>query len=160
MAIAMGDESPRYSEDARISLQRTVSKLGQLAIEAAGKVVANFANLLLYDVKVIHQPFSRGCDSAFFTYRSGGAAIHFEQYSRVVAYPRCHRTSGAWMLSDALGDRKGLAMLFEPLNAEQFRADRLLDVARERCGRAFEDPKESRIQLTQRSVATARAWPK
>ena len=88
MAIGMRDEGPRDSEDARLALQRTVSKFGQLAIEAAGKIVANFANLLLYNVKVIHQPFGGRSDSAFFPYRGGCAAIYFEQHPRVVAYPR------------------------------------------------------------------------
>ena len=64
------------------------------------------------------------------------------------------------MLSDALGDGKGLAMLFETLNAEQFRADRLLDVSRERCGRTLHGPEGIQdSNLPQRSVATARAWP-
>jgi hypothetical protein len=37
-------------------------------------------------------------------------------------------------------------MLFETLDAEQFRTDRFLDVSRERCGRASFGPQEYQIQ--------------
>ena len=84
VAIGMRDKGPRDSEDARIAFQRTVSKLGQLAVEAARKIVANFANLLLYDVKIIDQPFGRGSDGAFLADRVGDGAIRFEQYPAVV----------------------------------------------------------------------------
>jgi hypothetical protein len=97
-------------------------------------------------LKVIHQPFGRRNDSAFFTYRGGGAAIHFEQHPCIGAYPRRYRASCTGAVRNALGNCKGLAMLFKTLDAEQFRADRFFGVSRERCGRALDGPQEYKIQ--------------
>ena len=52
----MRDVGPRDPEDARIAFQRAIGELGQLPIESARQVIANFANLLFDDMKVIDQP--------------------------------------------------------------------------------------------------------
>ncbi len=142
MLIGMRNERPRDSENARIALQRAVRQLGQLAVEAARQVIANFANLLLDDVKIIYQPFGRRCDRALFTDCGGGTAIHFEQHACGGAYPRRHRTSCAGPVRNALGNRKCLAMLFETLDTEQFGANRFLRASRERRGQALPGPQK------------------
>ncbi len=60
----MRDESPGEAEDARITLERPVGQFRQLAIEAAGEIIADLANLLLDNVKVVDQPLCRRRDGA------------------------------------------------------------------------------------------------
>src|ERR1700720_134504 len=121
----MRDVGPGDSEDAWIAFERAVGELGQLAVEAARKVVANLANLLLDDMKVIDQPFGGGGYGALFANRGRGASIHVEQDSRVGAEARRDRASGAGAVGNALRNRERLAMLLETLDTEQFGADRL-----------------------------------
>ena len=78
-AVGVRDERPGDAEYARIALQRSVGKLGQLTIEAARKVVADFANLLFDYVKIIDQPLGGGCDRAFLADRGCDRSIGIEQ---------------------------------------------------------------------------------
>src|SRR5712672_966340 len=119
----MRDVGPGDSEDARITFKRAVGELGQLAVILARKVVANFANLLLDNMKVIDQPFGGGGYRTLFTNRGRGAAIDFEQDSGVGADPRRYRASRAGAVGDALRNRQRLAMQLETLDTEQLRAD-------------------------------------
>src|SRR6202030_2574046 len=157
VAVGMRDEGPRDPEHSRIALERAVGELGQLPIEAARKVVADFANLLLDDMKVIHQPFGGRCDRAFLADRRGGAAVHFEQYARIGAYPRRNRASGPGAIGNPLRNRQRLAVLLEALDTEQLRADRFFNIFRERRARALHRPEIYKIQtsLVVAEVATS-----
>ena len=141
----MRDVGPRDPEDARIPFQRAIGKLGQLPIETSRQVIANFANLLFDDMKVIDQPLGGRRDRAFLADCACDAAIRREQYSSVVAHARRHRPSAAGVGRDALRNRQRLAMLFQALDAEQFRTDRLVDM-RERGCRSFRRAKKYEVQ--------------
>jgi len=60
MAVGVGDERPGQAEDPRVSGERSVQQLGQLAVETGREVDADLANLLLDHVKIIDQPVGRG----------------------------------------------------------------------------------------------------
>ena len=141
----MRDVGPRDPENARISFQRAIGELGQLPVESARKVVANLANLLFDDMKVIDQPLRGGRDRAFLADCARDAAIRREQYSRVIAHARRHRPSATGVGRDALRNRQRLAMLFQALDAEQFRTDRLVDM-RERGCRLLRRAKKYEVQ--------------
>ena len=63
-AIGVGDEGPGHAEHARISRERPVSKLGQLAVIARRQIGADFADLPLDEMVVVDQPFGRRGDRA------------------------------------------------------------------------------------------------
>ena len=127
----MRDEGPGQSEHARIALERPVRQLRQLAIEAARKIVADLANLLLDDVKVVDQPLGRRGDGAFLADGLADGAIGGEQHPAVVPQPCRQRTAGSRPRRDALGRREALGMLLEALDAEELAADRLFGIPRD-----------------------------
>ena len=124
MTVRMRDVGPRDPEHARIAFQRTLGQLGQLPIEPARQVVADFANLLFDDVKIIDQPFGRRRDRALLADCPRDIPIGVKQYSPIVAHARRHRASASRPIGDALRNRQRLAMLLEPLDAEQLSSNR------------------------------------
>ncbi len=132
VTVGMRDVGPRDPEHARISFQRTLGELGELTVESARQVVANFANLLFDDVKIIDQPFRRRRDRTLLADRARDTPIGLEQHASVVAHPRRHRPAAPRAVRDALRDRQRLAMLFQSFDAEQFRSDRLFCVCETR----------------------------
>ena len=132
----MRDVGPRDPEHPRIPFQRTVGELGQLPIEAARQVVANFANLLLDHVKIIDQPLRRRRDRALLANRARDTPIRVEQYAPVLPHARRDRPAAPRRVGDALRNRQRLAMLFQPLDAEQLGADRFFGM-RETGRRCF-----------------------
>ena len=140
----MRDERPGDAEYARIALQRSVGKLGQLTIEAAGKIVADFANLLLDYVKIVDQPLGGGCDRAFLADRGCDRSIGIEQDPPVFPQPCRQPPPGLRLRGDRLRGREALGMLFEALGAEQFGANQLL-VRRIGSLEKFDERPEDRI---------------
>jgi len=138
------DERPGDAEYARIALQRSVGKLGQLTIEAAGKVVADFANLLLDYVKIIDQPLGGGCDRAFLADRGCDRSIGIEQDPAVLPQPCGQPPPGFRLRGYRLSGREALGVLFESLGAEQFGANQLL-VRRIGSLEEFDEMPENRI---------------
>src|ERR1041385_3267993 len=65
-AVSMRDECPSDPEHAWIALKRTFCKLGELVIIAPRKIVVDFANLFIHDMKIINQPLSGRHDDLSF----------------------------------------------------------------------------------------------
>ena len=132
----MRDVSPRDAENARVPFQRSVGELGQLPVISARQVVANLANLLFDDVKIVDQPLRRRRDRALLANGAGNVAIRLEQCPPVVAHARRNRPAAPRVAGDALRDGERLAVLFKPLDAEQFGTDQFVGM-REAGGRCF-----------------------
>ena len=124
-AIGMRHKRPRHSEHARITLQVTRGELGQFAVVANRQIVLDFAELFINDVEVIDQPFSRGRNRMLLLNRMGDRPIGIQQHAAVVHDPRDKRAAPARFVRDYLRRRKALGVLFEPLQAEEFSANRL-----------------------------------
>ena len=122
-AVRMGDEGPGQAEDAGIAGQRPVRQLGQLAIEARGKIAPDLADLVLDDVEIVDQPFGRRRDRIVVAGRRDDGAIGGQQNPAVVAQPRRQRPAGNGPRRDALGGGKAFGMLLETLDAEELGAD-------------------------------------
>ena len=122
-AVRMGDEGPGQAEDARISGQRPLRELGQLAIEARGKIAPDLADLVLDDVEIVDQPFGRRRDRIVVAGRRDDGAIGGQQNPAVVAQPRGQGPAGNGPRRDALGGGEAFGMLLETLDAEELGAD-------------------------------------
>ena len=122
----MRDERPGDAEYARIALQRPVGQLGQLPVEAAGKVVADFANLFFDYMEIIDQPLGGRCDRAFLADRGCDRSIGIEQDPAVLPQPRGQPPPGLRLRGYRLRRPKALGVLLEALGAEQFGANQLL----------------------------------
>ena len=96
----MGHEGPGESEHARIPFERALRQLGQAAIEPARQILADLANLLLREIKVVEQPLVRGRDGALIANGLFDAAIGLEERPG-----RCPRV--VWR---AVGRRAGRAV--------------------------------------------------
>jgi hypothetical protein len=120
----MSDERPGNPVNARVARQRSFRKLGELAIIAPGEIVADFANLLIDDMIIVDQPFSRGRDELFFADRCGDCAITTEQYPGVISETRRQWQTCRRLRRDALSQCKALRVLLEPFDAEEFAPNR------------------------------------
>ena len=60
--VGMGDIGPGQTENPRVSGELTLGQLGQLAVIAGWQIVADLAQLLFDQVKVVQKPFSGGHD--------------------------------------------------------------------------------------------------
>jgi hypothetical protein len=86
-AVCMRNEGPGHAKHAGISCERSFRKFRQLAVEPARKIVADFADLLVHDMKVIDQPFCDGRDGALFTDCRRDRAIRSKQHATIVVQP-------------------------------------------------------------------------
>ena len=134
-AVGMRDKSPSDTEDTRVALERPVGEFRQLTVIAARKIVANFANLFLDDMKVIHQPLCRGRDCAFLADCGCDAPVGGQQDPAVVAQARRQAPSGFRIHRDRLRGGQTFGVLFQALDSEQFREDRRVGVGGEYSGR-------------------------
>src|SRR5207248_1599137 len=75
---------PSQAVDAGQPLMRAVGKLRQLAIEAGGKIVADLAQLVVDDVKVIDEPFRCRGDGTLFPDSAADRAIGLPQDATVL----------------------------------------------------------------------------
>ena len=141
IAVSVRDVSPRDAENARVPFQRAVDELGQLPVISARQIVANLSNLLFDDVKIVDQPLRRRRDRALLANSAGNVAIRLEQCPAVVAHARRNRPAAPGIAGDALRDGERLAMLFKPLDAEQFGTDQFVGM-REAGGRCFRRAKK------------------
>src|SRR6266550_3410427 len=128
----MRHECPRHPEHARIALQVSRGKLGQLTVVTCRQIVLDFAELLIDDMEVIDQPLSRRRNLMLFLNRAGDRPIGIQQHSAVVHDPRNKRAAPARFFRDGLCCRKALGVLLEPFQTEQFGAYRLLQVRQEK----------------------------
>ncbi len=125
VAIGMGDERPRQPVHARVSLERSVDQFGELAMEAGREIDADRPDLLLDDMEIIDQPICRRSDGAFPADRRDRCVIGRAQRPIVVAQAPLQALIGPQLRCGALRGREALGMQLEPLDAEEFRADRL-----------------------------------
>ncbi len=119
VAVGVCDECPRHAEHPWVSLEWTIDQLRQLPIVARRQCRADLADLPLYEVVVIDQPFSRWRNSAAFIDRFGDHAIGVKQDGAIFGEP-----AGQWMTlgrprRDCLCSRQASRVLFEAFGAEQ-----------------------------------------
>src|SRR6202030_4407772 len=92
-------------------------------IVAWRKIVADFAQLFLDDIKIINQPFRGRCDHLFPLDRPGGSLVVLQAMWAVVndARSQLPRSNGVQGISLCGGEIS--RVLLEPLHAEQFSTD-------------------------------------
>lgn len=127
----MGHECPRQAENLRVSLERSVDQFGQLAMEARWKINPDCPNLLFHQMKIVEQPLNCGRDRAGLTDRSDAGVICGAQCPIIVSKTCLQSPIGRWLRGGMLSHCKALGMLFEPLDAEELRSDRLVVCLRE-----------------------------
>ena len=123
----MGHECPSDTEHAWVSLQMPGSQFWQFFIKSNRQVVTNFAKLLFDNVKVIDQPLRGGRDRMLFLNGLRSGAVIFQQDSAVFGYARDKRATVVGIGRDGLSGGKTFRVLLQTLNAEQFRANRLVN---------------------------------
>ena len=87
MAVGVGDESPGQAEHARISGERAVGQLRQLAIVARRQGRADFADLPLDQIVVVHQPFGCRRDGTSLVDCAGDPSVCVQQDGAIVGEP-------------------------------------------------------------------------
>ncbi len=123
-AVGVGDKGPGHPEHARISRKGSAGQLGQLAVIALGQVAADLADLLFDHVKIVDQPLGgRGYGGAR-VHRLGDVAIGLDQHRLILRQPFRQRGAPALAGGDRLGAGETAGVVFQPLDAEQFGADR------------------------------------
>ena len=133
-AIRMRHKRPSNSVHARIAFQVTRCELGQLAVVACRQIILDLAKLFIDDVEVVDQPFRRRRDRMLVLNRPSDGAVGI---SSTRPFSRTRGRSGRPRLDfvrDDLRRRKALGVLLEPLQAEEFSADRLFQI-RKKNGR-------------------------
>jgi len=104
-----------------------VGELGKLAIEAGGQVVADLAELILDDVKIVDEPFRGRRDGALLADGAADRAIGLAQDTAVVVDALQQAMPARRAAPHGLGGGQALRVLLEPLDAEELRPNRLLD---------------------------------
>ena len=125
-AVGVGHEGPGQAVHARVAGQRPLGQLGQLAVEPGREVVADLAQLLVDDVKVVDQPFRRRRDRALLADGGGDDAVRLAEHATVVLDARQQAPPPARPVRDGLGRRQALGVLLESLDAEELGTDRAL----------------------------------
>ena len=121
----MGDEGPGHAEHARISRERALSELRQLAVIARRQVGADFADLPLHEMVVVDQPFGGRGDRALLANRLGDCAIGVEQHRFVVDESTRQRIALGRLRRDGLRGREAPRVFLQPLHAEELCANRV-----------------------------------
>src|SRR5450755_4328722 len=81
-------------------------------------------------MEVINQPLRRSGDGALLLNRPGDCTVRIEKHAAVLHHTRNQRTALLRSLGDRLRRRKGFGVLLNPLHAEQFGADGLVQTAK------------------------------
>ncbi len=84
--VAVTDEFDRHRMDACHATVLARRELGQLEIEPLGKALAEVADLALDQVKIVEQPFGRGCHRLALADVLGERLVGMAQEARVVAH--------------------------------------------------------------------------
>src|SRR5213078_162129 len=121
----MRDERPGHPVDARITRERSVSQLGELAVEPGRQVVADLAQLFVHEMEVVDQPFRRGRDRSLLANRLRDHSMRVAQDTAVLENARQQSTALTRLAHDALGGRQALGVLFEALDTKELGPDRL-----------------------------------
>ena len=124
-AVGVGHEGPCHAEDARISGKRPGGELGKLAVIAGRKVGADLADLLLDQMIIVDQPFRGGGDGAALVNGAGDGAIGRQQGRAVFGEPAGQGMAAHMLRGHRLRPREAAGMLFQPIDTEEFVADRL-----------------------------------
>ena len=95
------------------------------------QIILDLAKLLIDDMEVVDQPFSRGRNRLFLLNRPSYDAVGIEEHAAVLEDTRNERAALACDGCDDLCCRKALGMLLESLEAEKFGADRFFQIRKE-----------------------------
>src|SRR6266550_1340617 len=109
----------------RTTRERSVSQLGELAVEPGRQVVADLAQLFVHEMEVVDQPFRRGRDRSLFANRLRDHSMRVAQDTAVLENARQQSTALTRLAHDALGGRQALGVLFEALDTKELGPDRL-----------------------------------
>ena len=129
-AVGVGHIGPCDAVDARQARQRSAGQLGQLGVVAARHAFPDLLELSLDQVEVVEQPFSGWRDVMAEAGAQRNLVIGPAQGMKVFLDPREKRSfppDAAFV--QHLGPCQTAAVVFEPVNAEQFGADRRLGLA-------------------------------
>ena len=124
-AIGVRDIGPRDAEDARETFEVAGCEFREFAVKAGRKVVANFAELFFYNIKIIDQPFGGGDDGLLVLNRARDGAVIFQQDAAVFHDARNERAAFFASADDGLRGRQAFRVLLQPLDAEKLGANRL-----------------------------------
>ncbi len=124
-AIRVRDVGPGETHNPRVAREMALGQLGELAVVVRGQVVADLAELLVDDVKVVDQPFRGRRDRPFVLDRTGQDAIRLQQDAAVLGDTRSDGVSPTRRVGDHLGGGESPRMLLQPLDAEELGKDRL-----------------------------------
>ncbi len=124
-AVGVGDIGPSQRQHARGALERAVGDLGQTAMKSGRQAGADRPHLFLHQIEIIHQPARRRGDRMALAHRRHGGDIGRPKHPLVIGNPRLQ--PAAIDARDARVHFAGqrLAVLFQPLDTEQFAVDRL-----------------------------------
>src|SRR3989442_3836898 len=121
----MRDERPGHPVDTRITRERSVSQLGELAVEPGRQVVADLEPLFVHEMEVVDQPFRRGRDRSLLANRLRDHSMRVAQDTAVLENARQQSTALTRLAHDALGGRQALGVLFEALDTKELGPDPL-----------------------------------
>jgi hypothetical protein len=119
-AVRVGDESPSNPVNAGSPFKEPLRKLWKPAIEFGWKVVVNFEDLFLDDVKIVHEPLGGGSDRALVSDVLSNPAVGVAQDAAINLDPTQNRASFEALLGDTLRLGEAFGVLFQPFYAEQF----------------------------------------
>ena len=125
-----------------------VGELGELTIVAGRQVRANLVDLLFHEMIIVDEPFRGGRYGAPVIDRLYGGTICAEQHGPVVGETPRQRLPLDRSRRHDLRDRKAARMVLEPLNAEQFFANRVLAVPKKRRTRGLQGAARENFHLT------------
>ncbi len=120
-AVRVRNERPRQPVDARIALEISGGKLGQLPVEARRKVLLDLPDLLLDDVEIVQQPLGGGRDRACLPTRLRDRLVRSDERPCVLPQPREQMPPPPLPGVDRLPGRELAGELFQSLRGEELR---------------------------------------
>ena len=129
-AVGMRDEGPGDSVNTRIALQVAGGEFRQLAVKAGRQVFADFPELLIDDIEIVDQPFGGGGDGVVLLDGSREFLVALKEHAAVFHDARRERFATSDSRFNGLRGGKSFGVLLEPLDAEQFGANRFFENGR------------------------------